>query len=275
MHSDSPCWGSSYGQKNYSKLQPVWDNVFSDKTLCPDQPLPGDVTDTWPPSPAPSTPPNKTVTAYHLFEPKYTGLANKDAGDFLGDASFIFMTFNSFEAGNPEADIQDNIIEMSTVTVEDWSTEYLKCNAPGAIYNSSHGGGKLNCPSNQTDYCCEGNRTEVTADTLPGYENSYMTGGGYWYSFPKASEGKKWTEKLERRIKGSCLANAWRKEAGGCPDCGADLDSCVAKCIQSALVGGFIKKDYTKLRPTWDKAFSDKTLCPDQPVPGDVTAIIV
>merc|ERR1719197_2006724 len=75
-------------------------------------------------------PPNKTVTTYHLFQPKYTGLANKDAGDFLGDASFIFLTFNSFEAGNPEADIQDNIIEMSTVTVKEWSPHYLLCNAP-------------------------------------------------------------------------------------------------------------------------------------------------
>merc|ERR1719379_677162 len=105
------------------------------------------------PSPSPAAAPNKTVTVYHLFEPKYTGLANKDGGDFMGDASFIFMTFNSFEAGNPEADIQDNIIEMSTVTVEDWSTDYLKCNAPGAVYNGSRGQ-QLDCPSTSTDYCC-------------------------------------------------------------------------------------------------------------------------
>jgi len=211
-----------------------------------------------------------------LFQTKYTGLANKDAGDFLGDASFIFITFNPFEANNPEASIEDNIIEMSTVTVEDWSTEYLKCNAPGAVYNSSQGS-KLNCPSDSPQYCCEGNSTELTADTLPGYEKSaFLTGGGYWFSFPAASEGKKWTEKVERRIKGSCLGNAWRKEAGGCPDCGASLDQCVAQCIQSALVSqrGFVA-DYSKLRPVWDNVFSDKTLCPDQPFPGDTTAIVV
>merc|ERR1712070_875705 len=227
----------------------------------------------WPwPYPS-SSAPNKTVTTYHLFERKYTGLANKDAGDFTGDASFIFSTFNSFEAGNPEASMQHNIIEMSTVTVEDWSREYLKCNAPGAVY-SGHGQG-LDCPSSNTDYCCTGNRSALTAETLPAYETH---GGGYWFSFPKASEGKKWTEKLQRRINGSCVGNAWRKEAGGCSQCGADLDQCVASCIQSALVTTSDHwphtKDYTKLRSVWDKAFSDKTLCPDQPLPGDETAII-
>merc|ERR1712072_818173 len=111
-----------------------------------------------------SSAPNKTVTTYHLFQRKYTGLANKDAGDFTGDASFIFMTFNPFEAGNPESSMQHNIIEMSTVSVEDWSTEYLKCNAPGAVY-SGHGQG-LDCPSSNIDYCCTGNRSALTAETL-------------------------------------------------------------------------------------------------------------
>merc|ERR1711977_372031 len=219
-----------------------------------------------------SSAPNKTVTTYHLFQRKYTGLANKDAGDFTGDASFIFLTFNPFEAGNPESSMQHNIIEMSTVNVEDWSTEYLKCNAPGAVY-SGRGQG-LDCPSSNTDYCCTGNRSALTAETLPAYE---AHGGGYWFSFPKASEGKKWTEKLQRRINGSCVGNAWRKEAGGCSQCGADLDQCVATCIQSALVqsSDHYHKDYTRLRSVWDKAFSNKTLCPDQPLPGDARAIIV
>jgi hypothetical protein len=225
-----------------------------------------DVTAVWPPSPSPAAPPNTTVTTYHLFQPKYTGLADKDAGDFLGDASFILFTFTPLEKDNPEASIQHNIMEMSTVTVKGWSTEYLECNAPGAIYNSSHQK-FMNCPSDSTNYCCAGNSTAVTADTLPGYKSDrYLTGGGYWYSFPKASEGNTWTEKVERRIKGSCVGSAWRKDAGGCPECGADLDQCVAKCIETARVD---------LRPSWDKAFSDKTFCPDQPFPGEASAIIV
>merc|ERR1711924_577567 len=68
------------------------------------------------------------------------------------------------------------------------------------------------------------------------YETGRSTSGGYWFSFPKASEGTMWTEKVERRIQGSCIGNAWREEAGGCSQCGSDLDQCVAKCIQDALV---------------------------------------
>jgi len=220
-------------------------------------------------------PPSKTVTTYHLFERKYTGLANKDAGDFEGEASFIFKTFNSFEAGNPEASMQHNIIEMSTVTVEDWSWKYLRCNAPGAVYSGPGQG--LNCPSSNVDYCCEGNRSALTAETLPAYH--FVDEGGFWFSFPKASEGKKWTEKLQRRINGSCVGNAWRKAAGGCSHCGPDLDECVAWCIQSHLPATSDHYPHrghrSSLRSVWDKAFSDKTLCPDQPLPADATAIIV
>merc|ERR1712072_1244208 len=139
--------------------------------------------------PYPSSAPNKTVTTYHLFQRKYTGLANKDAGDFTGDASFIFTTFNPFEAGNPEASMQHNIIEMSTVTVKDWSTEYLRCNAPGAVY-SGRGQG-MDCPSSNVDYCCTGNSSALTAETLPAYE-----GRGEAIGFPsqrqvKARSGQK------------------------------------------------------------------------------------
>jgi len=230
------------------------------------------------PSPSPAAAPNKTVTTYHLFEPKYTGLANKDAGDFLGDASFIFMTFNKMEVDNPEADIQDNVIEMSTVTVKEWSRSYLKCNAPGAVYNGSHGQA-MDCPKDSVDYCCidsTNQPAQLTADTPAAYEMGRSTGGGYWFSFPKASEGTMWTEKVERRIQGSCVGNAWREEAGGCSQCGSDLDQCVAKCIQDALVttSGYYEKDYSKLRPAWDRTFSNKTLCPDQPLPK-AAAIIV
>merc|ERR1712176_982639 len=75
-----------FAKKNYTKLRQVWEKAFSDKDFCPDQPFPADATSSlpWPPH---APPPNKTVTTYHLFQPKYTGLANKDAGDFLGDAS--------------------------------------------------------------------------------------------------------------------------------------------------------------------------------------------
>jgi len=170
---------------------------------------------------------------------------------------------------------------MSTVTVQDWSTEYLACNAPGAVYNSSFGK-KLNRPSTNADYCCTGNRSPVTAETLPAYKSASRgsTGGGYWFSFPKASEGKLWTEKMERRINGACIGNAWRKQAGGCPHCGSHLDQCVAGCIQTALVtkSGYwprYKYDYSKLQAKWDEAFQNKTLCPEQPLPAPEGLIVV
>jgi len=216
-------------------------------------------------SASPAALPNKTMTVYHLFERKYTGLANKDGADFLGDAAFIFYTFNPHEVTNPEASMQNNIIEMSTVTVTDWSTKYLKCNAPGN--NSSHAQAD-DCPKTSPTYCCIENKTVITSDSLPAYyESRSRTAGGYWLSFPAASEGKHWTEKVERRINGSCLGNAWRQDAGGCAQCGSDLDQCVASCIQKAMVTGSVEKNYSKLRPTWDRAFNDKTLCPDEPFP--------
>jgi len=84
-----------------------------------------------------------------------------------------------------------------------------------------------------------------------------------------------WTEKMERRISGSCVGNLWRKQAGGCSECGSDLDQCVASCIQKALVGGYRgHEDYSKLKTGWDQAFSDHTLCPDQPLPKTASIIV-
>merc|ERR1712203_620698 len=56
-----------------------------------------------PPAPTPPQPPLTGNIVDHLFEPKFTGLANKDGGDFKGDMGFIFGTFASYEVGNPEA----------------------------------------------------------------------------------------------------------------------------------------------------------------------------
>merc|ERR1712070_1365213 len=84
---------------------------------------------------------------------------------------------------------------------------------------------------------------------------------GYWYSFPKESQGVTWNETVTRRIKSACLAQAWRDDAGGCPDCAQDIaSSCVADCIKSALV---TNGDDSKLKATWERVFSNKTLCPD------------
>jgi len=214
-------------------------------------------------------PPPLTVITYHLFEPKYTGLENRDAGDFKGDASFIFSTFNNFSKGNPEASMEHNIIEMSEVNVTGWG-QYEECNAPGAD-------GFFVCPANQTEYCCTHNRapTNHTRTQLPGLEvpATQLKGGsgGFWFSFPTESQGVTWTETVLRRIAGKCLGNAWRADAGGCDACGDVLDQCVADCIQASLV---IDSNITLLQQTWDRVFADQTECPDMPFSSASTMVV-
>merc|ERR1711998_820240 len=91
------------------------------------------------PGPSPPQPPLTGNIVYHLLERKYTGLANRDGGDFKGDAGFIFGTFNKFEVTNPEASMEHNILEMSEVNVTGWG-QYEECNAPGCT-------GMFTCPA--------------------------------------------------------------------------------------------------------------------------------
>jgi len=219
-------------------------------------------------------PPLKRNLAYHLFESKYTGLENKNAGDFKGDASFIFSCFTEFNAtNNPEASMDHNIIEMTEVNVTGWGM-YEKCNAPGAD-NRHH------CPADGGDYCCtidgphgEDIRTNHTTTQLPGLEFSTHKlrggSGGFWYSFPRESQGVTWNQKLLRRIAGKCLGDAWRTDAGGCDSCGEALDSCVAKCIQNALI---VDNNITLLEATWDRVFADPNECPDVPTTSSVISV--
>lgn len=215
-------------------------------------------------------PPLKGNVLYHLFEPKYTGLANKDAGDFKGDAAFIFETFNSWEKTNPEASMAHNIIEMSEVNATGWG-KYEYCNAPGAT-------GMFTCAENATDYCCtvrdaSGHQvvTNHTRTQLPGIEvpgHALSDGSiGFWFSFPRESQGVTWTEKLLRRIKGQCLGDAWRKDAGGCSSCNETLDSCVADCIQKNMP----LKD---IQATWDRVFANPKECPEVPLPAAAPVVV-
>lgn len=224
---------------------------------------------------------NTTVTVYHMFEPKYTGLSNKDAGDYDGEISFIFLTFmQADEATNPEAAIGDNIFEMTTVNVTGWADDadngYAECNAPGCT-------GKFTCPANSTAYCCVVKKGRVpynpNSTILPGrkaardYGKTNKTNNGIWYSFPQESEGITWTEmKVQRRIKSACLAEAWRADAGGCPDCNSTASQCTADCIKSALISD---GDDSRLKASWDRAFSNSTLCPDQPFPTTSTSPMI
>lgn len=215
---------------------------------------------------------DESLTVYHMFEPKYTGLADRDAADYNGEISFIFLSFNKFEATNPEAAISDNVFEMSTVNVTGWSNVYAECNAPGCT-------GLFTCPAPPNmDYCCQVRHGSYTPNstTLPGKEAAKDFGktgrsdNGYWFSFPKESRGHTWTQTVQRRIKSSCIAEAWRADAGGCPDCQETASQCTADCIKAALIHD---GDDSKLKATWDRIFSNKTLCPDEPLPSSTIVV--
>jgi hypothetical protein len=209
----------------------------------------------------------REVTVYHMFPPKYTGLSNKDSADYDGEMAFVFMTFQPYEATNPEGAIADNVFEMSTVKVTGFTSEYANCNAPGCL--APWCVLLFSCPKTNTDYCCQFGmgpmgkmKYRPTETTMAGRKPA--GNGGWWYSFPKESQGVTWHETVQRRIKSACVAQAWRDAAGGCPQC-KDLSSkCVADCIQKELVHD---GDDSRLKAVWDQAFSNKTMCPDEPFP--------
>merc|ERR1712228_54300 len=137
-------------------------------------------------------------------------------------------------------------------------------------------------PPTASEYCCDKNGT---GSTLPGKKpfggppGTELGNGGFWYSFPKESKGKTWTEKVLRRIQSKCLAEVWRADAGGCPSCGIDVNStCVANCIKTKLAPRhppiFGKHNITLLNKSFHKAFANSTLCPDQPLPSDGAILV-
>lgn len=258
-----------------------WHNPYNDCYFRSDVELSKcDVSDTtfWKTYTQVSPPPLTRNRLYHLFESKYTGLADKDAGNFKGDSGFIFDTFAKWSRGNPEASLENNILEMSEVNVTGWG-RYEQCNAPGAR-------GFFTCPGKDDDYCCTVNDptneshhipANHTRTQLPGVEVSVESLGlqfgfpGWWMSFPKESENVTWTSKLLRRIEGKCLGESWRKDAGGCKECGGALDQCVAHCVEASLcANGSVQR----LQETWDRVFANPNECPDVPLPGSWLIVV-
>lgn len=220
-----------------------------------------------PPTEQMQTPPRRNLLVYHLLERKYTGLANKNAGDFKGDMGFILGTFSAYVNGDPEASIQRNIFELSAVNISGWG-EFEVCSPPGRT-------GDFTCPANSPVYCCSDEKdvpVHHTPQQFPGVTASPMSLGrqfgfpGWWFSFPLESQGVTWNETLLRRIEGRCLGNAWRSAAGGCPRCGPELDECVAQCINTTLA---LDGSTERLQMIWDAAFEETDRsCPDVSLPS-------
>lgn len=86
---------------------------------------------------------------------------------------------------------------------------------------------------------------------------------GQWlYSFPAEGEGVYWKQGLARRVSSPSLTNAWREAAGGCAECGQELeDGCVGKCLQQKLTA-------TQLLSVFNAVAADMTKYPNYGIPN-------
>jgi hypothetical protein len=82
------------------------------------------------------------------------------------------------------------------------------------------------------------------------------------YSFPAEGEGSTWRQGQARRIFAPDLAMAWRAAAGGCDECGEEIeDPCVGACIAKQLT-------LDQLTSTWNQVAGDMDNYPNYGVPG-------
>ena len=85
---------------------------------------------------------------------------------------------------------------------------------------------------------------------------------GVLYSFPAEGEGSTWRQGQARRIFAPDLAMAWRAAAGGCDECGEEIeDPCVGACIAKQLT-------LDQLTSTWNQVAGDMCNSPNYGVPG-------
>jgi len=134
-----------------------------------------------------------TLPVYHIYaDGSGWRLSERNAGDTLGDLSFVFP--RGFQAY-----YEDGEVSMVQASYNHWH-KYLKCNHPHGSHTYSCKGGTYN---------------------LAGRESA---GKGYWYSFPKLGKDKHWWESSSSsgecgyiRIKAKCLFNLMAVAGGKCP----------------------------------------------------------
>lgn len=213
------------------------DCVALGQSYCQSAPAPG---------PAP-TPQWQSFWTWHIISSYFTGVANKDTANELCEAPFIAYYClgqdQTYSAYNSEEHVENNVIEYIQVWVQGFG-QYISCCPPYSKAGGTNTGDYYRCnawTTDANDNChtpnlpwndeAQGVVYEVGAKNPPG------AGTNQWmYSFPAEGEGQTWKQGLSRRIYAPDLANAWRKAAGGCPQCGASLeDGCVGKCLSAQL----------------------------------------
>jgi hypothetical protein len=174
---------------------------------------------------------------YHIYEGGAGyGLQEHNAGDSIGDLSFIFPRgFDAYYKGG--------YIAMLHIGVTSWG-KYLHCNhAPGS-----------------TTYSCQGGSYEYAGRESVSASHGGQ-GQGYWYSFPALGKNKQWSEMdgksgpcMMIRIKAKCLFNKMAIAGGKCPK---GCDALTVQQCSNCMVGISL----TQQKQVWDDAIWNKK-CP-------------
>jgi hypothetical protein len=193
--------------------------------------------------------------AWHVLNAYFTGAANKDLGNEQCDVGFVayycFGQDKAYSDFNSEEHITGNVIEYLHVYTEQPWAQYMSCCPPGSKTNQATYYRCNTWTGEDNDNChTEGLPFNDGGLANPGAEEVVSDPGSYMYSFPAEGEGVHWKQGSARRIFGPDLAAVWRQAAGGCPDCGDDLeDGCVGKCLAAHL-------SLPELTELWDQVMA-------------------
>jgi len=150
---------------------------------------------------------NERLHVYHIMaDDAQSGITEKNAADALGDMAFIFGG-RGFPTPRGVLQYYDHgIVQVNHLSVSSWG-DFLQCNHPtgSTVYTCQ-------CPKDHQG-SCDMERAGKVRNSHSDYN--------WWYSFPKAGEGKYWDyehgsgcESIE--IHASCAIDLLAKEAG-CP----------------------------------------------------------
>ena len=199
----------------------------------------------------------------------FTGVANKDTANEECEIPFVAYYClgqdTEFSDYNTEEHVDANVIEYIQVYLDDFG-QYLSCCPPYSKEGGTNTGDYYRCntwTSDDNNNCHtpglpwndEANPpiAQAGAYEAPGFPGQWM------YSFPAEGEGEHWKQGLARRIFAPDIVDAWRDAAGGCPECGEELeDGCVGKCLKAL--------SDEQLKSVWEDVAADMDTYPNYPV---------
>lgn len=165
---------------------------------------------------------HERIHVYHIMaDTAQSGITEKNSADALGDMAFIFGG-KGFPTPRGVLQYYDHgIVQMNHLSVSSWG-DFLQCNHPAGsnVYTCK-------CPKDHQGPCDM---------ERPGKVRNSHSDYNWWYSFPKAGEGKYWDYEhgsgcTSIEIHASCAIDLLAKEAG-CPGkCSAKTASECVTCV--------------------------------------------